>query len=57
MNPTDPILTPATGGSGIPPSPPPSSPSSSGRDSSNEGSSPSQPSTLLTPMANQNNPA
>jgi hypothetical protein len=34
LNPTDPILTPAAGGSGIPPSPPPSSPSSSGEDSS-----------------------
>jgi hypothetical protein len=39
LNPTDPILTPAAGGSGIPPSPPPSSPSSSGEDSSDEGSS------------------
>jgi hypothetical protein len=29
LNPTDPILTPATGGSGIPPSPRPSPPSSS----------------------------
>jgi hypothetical protein len=57
VNPTDPILTPAAGGSGIPPSPPPSSPSSSGEDSSDEGSSPSQPSTPPTPMANQNNPA
>jgi hypothetical protein len=52
MNPTDPILTPAAGGSGIPPSPPPSSPSSSGGDSSNEGISPSHPSTPTTPMAN-----
>jgi hypothetical protein len=57
VNPTHPILNPATGGSGIPPSPPPSSPSSSGGDSSNEGNSPSQPSTPTTPMANQNNPA
>jgi hypothetical protein len=57
VNPTDPILTPATGGSGIPPSPPPSSPSSSGEYSSDEGSSPSHPSTSTTPMANQNNPA
>jgi hypothetical protein len=56
VNPTNPILTPAAGGSGIPPSPPPSSPSSSGKDSSDEGSSPSQPSTPTTPMANQNNP-
>jgi hypothetical protein len=57
VNPTDPILTPAAGGSGIPPSPPPSSPSSLGEDSSDKGSSPSQPSTPTTPMANQNNPA
>jgi hypothetical protein len=57
VNPTDPILTPAVGGSRIPPSPPPSSPSSSRKDSSDEGSSPSHPSTLNTPMANQNNPA
>jgi hypothetical protein len=39
VNPTDPILTPFVGGSGIPPSPPPSSPSSSGEESSDEGSS------------------
>jgi hypothetical protein len=57
VNPTDPILTPAAGGYGIPPSPPPSSPSSSGEDSSDEGSSPSQPSTTPTPMSNENNPA
>jgi hypothetical protein len=57
LNPTDPILTPAVGGSGIPPSPPPSYPSSSGEESSDEGSSSSQPSTPPTPMANQNNPA
>jgi hypothetical protein len=57
VNPSDPNLNPAAGGSGIPPSPPPSSPSSSGGDSSDEGSSPSQPSTPTTPMANQNNPA
>jgi hypothetical protein len=57
LNPTDPILTPAAGGSGIPPSPPPSPPSSSGENSSDEGSSPSQPSTPPTPMANQNNPS
>jgi hypothetical protein len=55
LNPTDPILTPAARGTRIPPSPPPSSPSSLGEDSSNESSSPSQPSTLPTPMANQNN--
>jgi hypothetical protein len=36
VNPSDPILNPAAGGSGIPPSPPPSSPSSSGGDSSDE---------------------
>jgi hypothetical protein len=41
MNPSDPILNPAVGGSRLPPSPPPSSPSSSGGDSSDEGSSPS----------------
>jgi hypothetical protein len=52
VNPTDPILTPIAGGSGIPPSPPPSSPSSSGEDSSDEGSSSSHPSTPPTPMAN-----
>ena len=52
VNPTDPILNPTAGGSGIPPSPPPSSPSSSGGDSSDEGTSPSQPSTPTTPMAN-----
>jgi hypothetical protein len=57
VNPSDPTLNPAAGGSGIPPSPPPSSPSSSGGDSSDEGSSPSQPSTPTTPMENQNNPA
>jgi hypothetical protein len=57
VNPTDPILTPTAGGSGIPPSPPPSSPSSSGEDSSDEGSSHSHPSTPTTPMANKNNPA
>ena len=56
VNPTDLILNPAAGGSGIPPSPPPSSPSSSGGDSSDEGNSPSQPSTPATPMENQNNP-
>ena len=56
LNPTDPTLTPATGGSGIPPSPPPSPPSSR-EDSSDEGSSPSQPSTPPTTMVNQNNPA
>jgi hypothetical protein len=55
VNPIDPILTPTAGGSRIPPLPPPSSPSSLGGDSSDEGSSPSQPSTLTTPMANQNN--
>jgi len=55
VNPTDPTLTPATGGFGMPPSPPPSSPSSSGEDSCDEGSSSSQPSTPPTPMANQNN--
>jgi hypothetical protein len=37
LNPTDPILTPAAGGSGIPPSPPPSSPSYSGEQSLDEG--------------------
>jgi hypothetical protein len=57
VNPSDPILNPAAGGSGIPPSPPPSSPSSSGGDSSDEGNSSSQPSTPTTPMENQNNPA
>jgi hypothetical protein len=57
VNPSDPILNPDAGGSGIPPSPPPSSPSSSGGDSSDEGNSPSQPSTPTTPMENQNNPA
>jgi hypothetical protein len=57
MNPTDPILTPAAGGYGIPPSPPPSSPSSAGEDSSDKSSSPSQPSTPTTPIANQKNPA
>jgi hypothetical protein len=57
VNPSDPILNPAAGGSGIPPSPPPSSPSSSGGDSSDEGNSPYQPSTPTTPMENQNNPA
>jgi hypothetical protein len=56
VNPTDPNLNTAAGGSGIPPSPPPSSPSSSGGDSSDEGSSPSHPSTPTTPMENQNNP-
>jgi hypothetical protein len=56
VNPIDPILNPAAGGSGIPPSPPPSSPSSFGKDSSDEGNSPSQPSTPNTPMENQNNP-
>ena len=45
MNPTDPILNPAAGGSKIPPSPPPSYPSSYGGYSSDEGNSPSQPST------------
>jgi hypothetical protein len=54
INPTDQILTPTAGGSGIPHSPPLSSPSSLGEDSSDEGSSPSQPSTPTTPMANQN---
>ena len=39
LNPTYLIITPATGGSGIPPSPPPSSPSSFEEESSNEGSS------------------
>jgi hypothetical protein len=57
VNPTDPILTPAEGGYGIPPLPPPSSPSSSGEDSSDEGSSPLHPSITSTPMANHNNPA
>jgi hypothetical protein len=59
LNPTNPdhILTPATGGFGIPPSPPPSSPSSSREESSDKGSSSSQPSTPPTPMANPNNPA
>jgi hypothetical protein len=57
VNPSDPTLNPAVGGSGIPPSPPPSSPSSSGEDSSDEGNSPSQPSTPTTPMENQNNPS
>jgi hypothetical protein len=58
VNPTDPNLNPAAGGSGIPPSPPPSYPSSSeGDSSSDEGNSPSRPSTPTTPMANQNNPA
>jgi hypothetical protein len=52
MNPSDPILNPAVGGSGIPPSPPPSSPSSSGGDASDEGDSPSQSSTPTTPMEN-----
>jgi hypothetical protein len=57
LNPTylNHILTPAAGGSGIPPSPPPSSPSSSGEESSDEGSSSSQPSTPPTPMENPNN--
>jgi hypothetical protein len=41
VNPTDPIINPIVGRSGIPPSPPPSSPSSSGGGSSDEGSSPS----------------
>jgi hypothetical protein len=54
--PTDPILTPAAGESGIPPSPPPSSPSFYGGGSSDEVNSPSQPSKPTTPMANQNNP-
>ena len=62
LNPTDldHILTPAEGGSSLPPSPPPSSPSSYGEESSSEGSSssqPSQPSTPPTPMENPNNPA
>jgi hypothetical protein len=57
VNPIDPNLNLAAGGSGIPPSPPPSSPSSSEGDSSDEGNSPSQPSTPITPMENQNNPA
>jgi hypothetical protein len=58
VNPTDPIINPAAGGSGIPPSTPPSSPSSSGGDfSSDEGNSPSHPSTPTTPMENQNNSA
>jgi hypothetical protein len=59
LNPMDPdhILTPAVGGSGIPPSPPPSSPSFSGEESSDEGSSSSQPSTPPTPMANPKNPS
>jgi hypothetical protein len=56
LNPIDPILTPAIGGSGIPRSPPPSFSSYSREESSDEGSSPSQPSTPPTPMANQNNP-
>ena len=41
VNPSDPIINPTAGGSGIPPSPPPSSPSSSGGDSFDEGNSPS----------------
>jgi hypothetical protein len=51
VNPSDPILNPTAGGSGIPPSPPPSSPSSSGGDSSDEGNSLSQPSTPTTPVS------
>ena len=39
LNPTDPILTPAAGGFGIPPSPPSSYPSSSREESSDKGSS------------------
>jgi hypothetical protein len=52
VNSTDPILTPVAGGFGVPPSPPSSSPSSSGGDSFDEGSSPYQPSTPTTLMAN-----
>ena len=57
VNPIDPNTNPATGGSGIPPSPPPSSPPSSGGDSSSdEGNSPSRPSTPNSPNGKSEQP-